>query len=182
MASLREWMARRSGPEIFVINALYFGVAFWLLGLATGQHYNLVALSVGGILFGALMTVLTLRSRRRSGGGELLVAIGAAIRSGELPLIYDRALWLNQLEQRLAALRRALVVNPIWFGLIIVLGVLTALISPRVDTGLLIISALVTGLGVAFVVSTRRRIPKILALQRAIQADYVPPVPTETAS
>ena len=182
MTGIREWMSRRSGPELFVINGVYFGLAMWVFSLVMHTHFGLIGLVVAGLLFGALTTALTLTARRRAGGANLIVEVGSAIHSGELPAFFDRGAWLNQLEIRLRNLRSSLVWTPVTFGAIVLFTLIDSVLSKQVNFALLGIALLVAAVGVASLVNTRRRIPKIVALLKKVQDSYVPPTRVEPTS
>ena len=50
-----------------------------------------------------------------------------------------------------------------------------AFLSLRIDWSNLVLALLVAAVGTASTVSSGRRIPNIIAFQKVIQADYVPP-------
>jgi hypothetical protein len=184
MSSIRDWMARRSGVELFLIYGIFFGVILGLVMSGAGNPPSLIADVIGGALFGATVSALTLRARRQSGGQGRDVQLNTAIQSGELPELIDPTTWLTDLDKRLVNLRRSRVTIPVAFGILVVSEVLIGLNGPRPNYAFLALAAAVALLAVASIVSTRRRIPKIEALELKIREAYDLPGPTsaETAS
>jgi hypothetical protein len=168
MGAIQDWMTRRSGPELFFVTALFWVVVFGLVELASGARINFIALGASGALFGLFMTALTLSARKRAGGADLMIAMNDAIRTGELPPLFNITLWIDKLESRRAALQRAVVVNPVFFGLLSLLLLAVALLSRTIDWSSLALAVLSAAVGVAWTVSARRRLPKIVELQRQI--------------
>jgi hypothetical protein len=182
MSSIRDWMARRSGVELFFIYGIVFALVFGVVMSATGLSSGLIGALVGGALFGALMSALTLWGRRQSGGQDRDVQLNAAIRSGELPGLIDPTTWLTDLDKRLANLRRSQVTIPVVFSILVVSEVLIGLTGPRPNYAFLALAAAVAVLAVASVASSRRRIPKIKALELKIRETYNLPDPTPPES
>ena len=174
MTAIRTWMARRSGPELFFINALLWAALFGLLELAAGARVSVIALALSGALFGLFMTAITLSARKRAGGAEVMIAMNTAIRTGELPPFFNPTTWTQKLESRRAALQRSQISTPIFFGLVTFLLVVTAFLSLKIDWANFVLAALVAAMGAALTVTTRRRIPKIVELQQQISTMYPP--------
>jgi len=99
-------------------------------------------------------------------------AMNTAIRTGELPPVFNISLWTEKLESRRAALHRSVTVVPIFFGLIALLLLLTAFMSVRFDWTNVILAVLLAGLAAASTVSAKGRIPKIMALQGQLLDTY----------
>ena len=182
MSSIRDWMARRSGVELFLVYGVLFGVIFGLVASVGGFPTSLIADVVGGALFGAAMSALTLRARRQSGGQGRDVQLNTAIRSGELPELIDPTTWLTDLDKRLVNLRRSQVTIPVVFSILVVSEVLIGLNGPRLNYAFLALAAAVALLAVVSIVSTRRRIPKIEALELKIREAYDLPDATQPES
>ena len=172
MSAIRDWIARRSGVELFLVYGIYLGVAYGAIMQVEGQLFNFVAPAVGGALFGILMTVVTLAGRRKAGGQGRIVEVNTAIQSGDLPGLIDPTAWLSQLDQRLANLRRSRVSTPVIFGIVVVSELFVALIGPRINYALLALAVLVALAAGASIVGNRRSIPKIEALAEKIRETY----------
>ena len=172
MSAINDWMARRSGIELFFIFGVFFGVIFSAIESFGGLTIGFVAAGVGGALFGGLMTAITLWGRRQSGGQRLLVQMNSAISSGELPELIDPTAWLTQLNLRLVNLHRARVSVPVVFGIIVVSELFVGLTGPRPNYAILFIAVVVAFLAVAAIVTGRRRIPKLEALAARIRETY----------
>jgi hypothetical protein len=184
MSSIRDWMARRSGVQLFFIYGVLFGVLMGLIMPSIGLQFSTVAAIIVGALFGASMSIATVRSRRRSGGQGKNIQLNAAIQSGNLPDVIDPTTWLAELDQRLVNLRRSQVSLPVIFGIVFVSELGVGLIGPQPNLVFLALAALVAVAAAALIVGIRRGIPKIEALELKIREAYNLPdsTPPESAS
>jgi hypothetical protein len=131
MNSIRDWIARRSVIELFVIFGGFFGVWMWLAGPAIGLPIGMLGAAIAGVLFGVLVSAVTLWDRRRSGGKARNVEINSAIQSGDLPGLIDPTTWMADLDRRLVDLRTSRVITPVTFGFVVLSQQFLGLVGPR---------------------------------------------------
>ena len=172
MTAIRDWIARRSGLELVFVFGVTFGVILGLIGPGTGLRLDIVGYLIAGVLFGVLMSAVTLWTRRRSGGRDRNVQINSAIQSGDLPVLIEPTVWLDTLTLRLVDLHRSQVTIPIVFGIIVVSELAIGFFGPRLNYAFVVIAALVALAAVASVVSNRNLIPKIEVLAQRIRETY----------
>jgi hypothetical protein len=172
MGAISDWMARRSGVELFFIFGIFFGALLGLIMSSGGLSIDFVYVVVGSAIFGGLLTATTLWGRRESGGKALMVQINSAIKTGELPELIDPRAWLAQLDRRLVNLRRSQVSFPIIYGIIVACELFVGLTGPHPNYAIVGLAVVVALVAVAGIYSNRRRIPKIETLAQKIRGTY----------
>jgi hypothetical protein len=127
---------------------------------------------MGGALFSALLTPIQLHRRRQSGGIDRSAQITAAVRTGNLPGLIEPHSWMAELARRrraLAGTRSLYVVGPVCV-LLSVGGSLLA--DGAVPWGVWLVVAIVITVVATSLVSARRTVPRIEALEAKISAAY----------
>ncbi|MBW8485833.1 DUF6404 family protein [Actinomadura parmotrematis] len=137
MPTWRERLASPPAWQLFLGTGAPFGVLFGLFfGLRedTGPAVAVLAGLAAGVLFGATMTFLLLRSRRRdvaAAGTTRVTPIDLALRRGQAPADpADDDAALALIARRRRQLRTSYRYNPILAGALAVLGALQALLNP----------------------------------------------------
>jgi hypothetical protein len=163
----RDWFAGLPAIGLFVYFAAVFGVVFGFLG-----GYSVAGSVAAGLLFASLMTPLTLRQRKKSGGTAARLEVSAAIRSGKLPGLIDPVRWLASLEQRRNNLRQVLYLGGTIFGILIVSQVIViALANGDVLRAAAWLALGIAGMCIA-VIPAVVQLPRIRELETEIRSIY----------
>jgi uncharacterized protein YjeT (DUF2065 family) len=171
---MRDWFAGLSWLSVFVYFALAFGLLFWVIGGFGGEPAAPTAIIpalLGGVVFSALMTPLTMWRRRRSTPThQPPIPISLALRDGTLPGLINPDTWLPALEARAAidrSLRRTGIVLIVVGSLLLILGIVN-----HNWVGWTILGALLIAVSVWRIVDARLELPKIAKLQAEIRSTY----------
>jgi hypothetical protein len=115
-------------PVFFVGAAVVGGLAGAGLGALTDGRVDVPALVLRAVLFAVVLTWLAARQRRRTGSPRVGAAVGAATRSGTLPVDADPAAWRPALEEQRRAALRARWLGPVVFGSLAVAAAVLAVV------------------------------------------------------
>jgi hypothetical protein len=157
---------------LFLAQAILFGGLTWVFGVASGfeKYTPLFALlhTIGGLYFGAGMTIYLRWQRTHSGGITETNPISQAIKTGRLPDDAAPAVWVPLLERRRVTLRRTRTLLPLETALIVALDVY--LLVQKLPPLWLWAGSVVlfTAGSVAAFEQARRRIPVIQKLQQQL--------------
>jgi hypothetical protein len=152
-------MATAPLPVYFVVQAVVFGVLTYVLGQLIGpDHESWIGHAIGGVLFGALMTLWIARQRRRNGGAQAMVDQALALKKGHLPEGADPQVWSANLDRQERTQRRLRRIVPVEFGAFAAVGVWLALTQGAVWWAFVAFFVLA---GVGGVVATTRTLHRI---------------------
>lgn len=120
---------------------------------------------VSAAVFGGLMTAVSARQRRRSGGAENVTRINRALKTGVVPEDAEPSIWVSTLERRRRQNRQARWLNPLVFGLFTLLGVYLFAQEPGDPVAWIFLALFLamTIVSVVLVPRTLRRIEALLA-------------------
>jgi hypothetical protein len=170
---MNRWFSRLSWPWVFVYFTIGFGLLNWVVTVLVGLRTSPLASFVGAVLFGALMTALTMWRRSKVSAAEKRAAdeLLVAIRSQMLPDLIDPSAWLLSLARRTGILRKSV-------RTLVIVAVVAAVVYPLLAIGdphwmswLAIAGVLVAGI-IVRAIRYRNELPRIASLETLIRARY----------
>lgn len=160
------------GVLFVVFTVLYFIGTY---GFALLDHDSrltlreaLIRLATAAV-FGGVMTAVSARQRRRSGGIENITKIHRSLTTGIVPEDAEPAIWIPVLQRRRRQNRQARWLNPLGFGLFTLLGVYLLTQEPG-DPVVWILPAFFLAAGILTVVLVPRTIRRIDALLAQLES------------
>ena len=164
MKGLQERLERASLGIVFLFLTVAYFVLRTIIDLViTGDGLSVAGVIgrlIGSVIFGGVMVAIVAFQRRRNGGASSSADITAAIKTGQVPLAADPAVWIPALEWRRGQFRRSLWLTPVVFAVFAAMGVALLVLDPASPVGWFVIVAFV-GLGIGVVVQARRTLPRI---------------------
>jgi hypothetical protein len=170
---VRSRLANAPLPALGLFMAVLFGGLTLLAGVTVqGERFSLftvVGHLIGGILFGAVMSVYLLFQRRRSGGTSLMLEVRRSLKTGNLPEGADPETWGPSLERLRRQSRMFRWVGPVEFCIFALLGVYLV-VSDNSHTLLWIIYTLLFLAAAVWVpISSQRTLNRATALQAKLE-------------
>lgn len=173
MKGLQERLERASLGTVFVVLTVVYFVLRTIIDLViTGDGLSVVGMIgrlIGSVIFGGVMVAVIAFQRRRGGGTSTSADITAAIKTGQVPLAADPAVWIPALEWRRGQFRRSLWLTPFVFAVFAAMGVLLLVLDPASPVGWFVIVAFI-GLGIGVFLQARRTLPRIEGMLGQIHA------------
>jgi uncharacterized membrane protein len=172
--NLRERL--RDAPLVVtgVIMAVMFAMGFLIVSTVSGVQPFSIASVIGaacaGVVFGVLMSITIYVQRRRSGDAATARAVAMAVKTGRLPDAAEQHVWGPLLERQRRQARRLRWLGPVEFGLFAMLAVYLML---RGSIPLPLAAAefaFFLALAIAFPIANTRRLRRIEALERQLDA------------
>lgn len=169
MNDFRTRLQSSSLGVLFVVFTAFYFIGTY--GFALLDHDSrltlrdaLIRLATAAV-FGGVMTAVSARQRRRSGGIENITKINRSLKTGIVPEDAEPAIWIPVLQRRLRQNRQARWMNPLVFGLFTLLGVYLLTQEPgQVIPWIITVFFVAAGvLTVVLVPRTIRRINALLA-------------------
>lgn len=170
--TLRERLNDAPIIVVALVMAILFGGLSLVGNVATGvtrlNWAAVIGAAVGGLIFGALMSLIIRYQRRRNGGVSMARAVTNAIKSGELPADARPSEWGPLLERRRRQVRLYRWVGPVEFGLFALLGVYLLFAEPGGDVIWGVEILIFLGFLIAYPISAHRQLPRIEALEKQL--------------
>ncbi|MBP2458632.1 hypothetical protein ABID70_001193 [Clavibacter michiganensis] len=164
MKGLQERLERASLGIVFLFLTVAYFVLRTIIDLVvTGDGLSVAGVIgrlIGSVIFGGVMVAVVAFQRRRNGGASSSADITAAIKTGQVPLAADPAVWIPALDWRRGQFRRSLWLTPLVFAVFTAMGVAILVLDPASPVGWFVIVAFV-GLGIGVVVQARRTLPRV---------------------